>query len=91
MIRLLQPAILVCVSACLGWGQTSTERMTPLEQSERAGELARGGHTDEALRLYEAALAKEPENLEVRADYATVLGWAERYPESIAQFRLVVG
>lgn len=91
MIRLLPPAILVCVSACLGFSQTSTERMTPLEQSERAGELARGGHTDEALRLYEAALAKERDNLEVRADYATVLGWAERYPESIAQFRLVVG
>ena len=86
-----QSSVLICASLSLGWGQAGVAEATPANLSERAGELARSGRTAEALPMYEAALAQEPNNLEIRADYATVLGWAERYRESIAQFRLVTG
>src|SRR3954453_18910037 len=91
MIRFpYRPAMLVCVCGCLAWGQPKAEQMEPAKLAERARELARSGHSDQALPLYLAALEREPGNLEIRADYAAVLGWAERYSEAIAQFRRVL-
>jgi tetratricopeptide (TPR) repeat protein len=90
MIRFLSNSvILVCAAAGLGWAQLNPEKMTAGELSDQAGALARSGSAVQALRLYETALAQEPGNTEIRADYATVLGWAERYPQSIAEFRRV--
>src|SRR5258708_9295168 len=91
MIRFLSNSvILVCVTAGLGWAQLNPDTMTAGELSDQAGALARSGSAVQALRLYETALAQEPGNTEIRADYATVLGWAERYPQSIAEFRRVL-
>ena len=82
MLRLLMVVLLTGAA----WGADAN----PLELSERARSLARAGSTGEALRLYGLALDAAPADVEIRRDYAIVLGWAERYADSIAEFKKVL-
>ncbi len=61
------------------------------ELAQRAGELARAGSTQEALMLYRQALTSAPGDPAIRMDFATVLGWAEQYAESIREFEALRG
>jgi hypothetical protein len=83
-LNLCCTAWLASALAVASWAET------PSELADRARDLARAGQTAPALELYRQALAAEPDNLEIRRDYATVLGWAEDYTESVKQFRAVL-
>ncbi len=72
---------LVCAGGLAG--------QSPRETGDRARDLARKGETAAALALYRDALGAAPGDVELRRDYAVVLGWAGRYPESLAEFRKV--
>lgn len=53
---------------------------------ERAVQLAREGKLDDALKIFEALLRENPDDLETREDYIVVLNWAVRDADAIAQF-----
>ena len=65
----------------------------PIQQAWRLGdearELARTGDGERAVALYDRALELVPESMEIRRDYATVLGWLERYEEASREFTAV--
>ena len=61
-----------------------------LALAEQARDRARSGALKEALSMYEKALELAPFESEIRLDYATVLGWADLYEDSLREFYLVV-
>jgi tetratricopeptide (TPR) repeat protein len=53
---------------------------------EQGVQAARAGNTKEGLEYLEQSIRLSPEDIVTIRDYAVVLGWAERYPESLRQF-----
>ena len=77
-------AILVvsAVTACaIGQAQPST--------IQQADQLARSGHTEEAVRLLQDTLAARPADLDVRLALATVLAREHKYKEAQATIALL--
>lgn len=65
----------------------------PLEQDAWAETLreegvrrAREGEVELGVKHLQLALSIQPDNADFLRDYAIVLGWAERYPEALAQY-----
>ncbi len=81
-------AVLIAAATLLASATLTAQ--PPRELGDRARQLARKGETSAALALYGDALRAAPGDLELRRDYAVVLGWAERYREAIAEFRTVI-
>ncbi|MEZ5366897.1 MAG: tetratricopeptide repeat protein [Bryobacterales bacterium] len=54
---------------------------------EQGVQAARMGNTAEGLAYLEQSIQLSPENIATIRDYAIVLGWSERYPEALGQFR----
>jgi tetratricopeptide (TPR) repeat protein len=82
--NLCRTALLASIVSAAAWAATANEL------ADRARSLARDGSTASALDLYREALVKEPDSIEIRRDYAVVLGWAEDYDESCKQFHIVL-
>jgi len=72
------------------FAQQASTLSDPRELAEEATETARKGNFNDALRLYEKALAIAPDDISVLRDYAIVLGWAEKYPEAVSIIRKVL-
>jgi tetratricopeptide (TPR) repeat protein len=58
--------------------------------ADEALSKARSGQLEQALRLYEQALAQEPNNIAILRDYAAVLGSAGKYSEALPLVRKAV-
>jgi tetratricopeptide (TPR) repeat protein len=90
----MRPANRCLLFAALGvlifHGAGAAQDGSPRELADRARDLARAGSVEESLDLYRRALASAPDDVEIRRDYAVALGWAERYADSIAEFRKLV-
>src|SRR5579859_5579126 len=84
----LIPACVLVVASAFGVDSSNLPG-NPSELAEQALVLARAGSMQEALTLYRRALIGAPDDMNIRRDYATVLGWNEDYRNSIKQFQLV--
>jgi Flp pilus assembly protein TadD len=86
------PAALLAGAAALAQhpaDSTSAQVLTAFALAEKAREMARSGASHEALPLYEKAVEMAPREMAIWRDYAVVLGWANKYPESIRAFERV--
>jgi tetratricopeptide (TPR) repeat protein len=58
--------------------------------AEEAVQQARAGKTEDALKLFQQAIALAPNNVPVLRDYAVILGWGEHYKEAAQVIHQIV-
>ena len=83
-------AVLLIVLPCAALSQQSAPGDAARRLADQATETARSGRLDEALRVYGNALALAPDDLSILRDYAVVLGWAEKYSETIPVIKRIL-
>ena len=81
--------LVVCaLMACITSHLLAIEQAQP-STIQQADQLARSGHTEEAVRLLQDTLAGRPTDLDVRLALATVLARAHKYKEAQATIALL--